>query len=373
VGERVQLSLHHDRRATIRANHTATHLLNHALREAMGDEVNQKGSLVAPDRLRFDFSAAHAMSMEQIARVEQRVNDAIGANLAVHAAVMPLEQARAIHGVRAVFGERYPDPVRVVSIGASAEELAADPGNPRWRGFSIEFCGGTHLASTGEARKFILLQEQALAAGVRRVTALTGAAALAADEAGARLVFRAENAGRLADDLLAAEFADIQKLVEELTISATARHRVLGRLEGLRGRVKSLRRQGQAGARDRAVEQARQLAEHAAGNLMIEVIDASDKDSLMAALDVIRARRPEAAAMLFSSDEEEAKVLIAATVPKSIIARGLKAGEWVKHVAAVCGGSGGGKPDTAMAGGKDPAKIGAAQRAAHDFASEKIS
>ena len=174
---------------------------------------------------------------------------------------------------------------------------------------------------------------------------------------------------------IANELLKIQNNLILLTelIAQTADPATRLQLEGLRGRVKSLRRQGQAGARDRAVEQARQLAEHAAGNLMIEVIDASDKDSLMAALDVIRARRPEAAAMLFSSDEEEAKVLIAATVPKSIIARGLKAGEWVKHVAAVCGGSGGGKPDTAMAGGKDPAKIGAAQRAAHDFASEKIS
>jgi len=195
------------RRRPIKRNHTATHLLNFGLREVLGDGVDQKGSLVAPDRLRFDFSAkvrAHgpartqprpagaltsvvgclclngcgalqgAMTTDELARVESIVNKQIADNLQVYAREATLQQARAINGLRAVFGETYPDPVRVVSVGVPVDDLLSNPDDPRWRGGSVEFCGGTHVARTSEIGQFTILSEEAVAKGVRRVVAISG-------------------------------------------------------------------------------------------------------------------------------------------------------------------------------------------------------
>jgi alanyl-tRNA synthetase len=372
VGETVQMMIAGDRRALIRGNHTATHLLNLALRNTLGDEVNQKGSLVADDRLRFDFSHGHAMTVEQLNAVEDQVNAAIDHPLQVHAENVPLDKAKAINGVRAVFGEKYPDPVRVVSIGAPIAQLLANPSSPDWRRFSIEFCGGTHLATTDEAKQFVIVREESLAAGVRRILALTGPAAQAADIAGADLEQRAMNAERLADDLLPREFEEIVKLSDELTISTVRRHRISQVIESLRERVKKLRKSAQSATRDAVVDQARTLAEKTNGRIIVERLDGADKDALLAAMDVVRSKNPDAATMLLSSNEIEGKVVIVAAVPKVFIDLGLKAGDWVKQAATICGGSGGGRPDMAQAGGKDPNKVPDAMQAARAFAEQRI-
>jgi alanyl-tRNA synthetase len=133
------------RRRPVQRNHTATHLLNYGLREVLGDAVDQKGSLVAPDRLRFDFSAKGAVTTEQLAQVEAIVNRQITEDLVVYAQEATLPQARAIRGLRAVFGEAYPDPVRIVSVGVPVADLLAQPESDRWLANSVEFCGGTYV------------------------------------------------------------------------------------------------------------------------------------------------------------------------------------------------------------------------------------
>ena len=368
VGSRVEISVNSDHREPVRANHTGTHLLNLALREVLGDGVEQKGSLVARDRLRFDFSHGSAMSNAEIESVERLVNESIAKALAVHAENVPLAKAASINGVRAVFGERYHDPVRVVSIGVPIKDLLAEPTHPAWRGFSIEFCGGTHLADSSEARHCVITHESALAAGVRRVIALTGPAAQAAALAGAELESRATRAGRLLGEELVREVAEIGRQIDELAISAVARHRTMNLLEPLRETVRGLRKQAAGEMRDKVVEKARQLADVASGDVIVDVLFDADKDSLLSAMDAVRAKRPDAAAMLFTPDFDESKVTIVAAVPKPMIARGLKAGEWVKQAATVCGGSGGGRPDLAQAGGKDPKKIDDAIAMARAFA-----
>jgi alanyl-tRNA synthetase len=374
VHENVQLTVDADRRAAIRAHHTATHLLNLALREALGEEEQQKGSLVAEDRLRFDFSCSHAMTAAQIAAAEKQVNAAIDAKQPVYADLVPLEKARAIRGVRAVFGERYPDPVRVVSIGVPVADLLKKPDSAEWQRVSIEFCGGTHLASTDEARKFIIVREEALAAGVRRITAITGPAAIAADAAARELEGRLRRAATLDEAALAAEFDDLARRLEEVTLGAAARHRLAGLLEPLRERVKAIRRQGAAAAREGVRDAAQTIADRAGGSVIIERLPgpgagaAGEKDALLTAMDVIRARRANSAIMLFAVDETAGKVSIAASVPKDLIARGLKAGDWVREAATACGGSGGGRPDMAQAGGKEPAKAFEAMDKARAFA-----
>lgn len=174
VGSKVNAGFDELRRWPIRNNHTGTHVLNYALREVLGDSVDQKGSLVAPEKLRFDFSHKAALSMKEVENVENISNDYIKKNLAVYAKDVALDKAQAIYGLRAVFGEKYPDPVRVVSVGVSVEDLLADPTSEKWGKYSIEFCGGTHVGKTGEIKELVIIEESGIAKGIRRIVAVTG-------------------------------------------------------------------------------------------------------------------------------------------------------------------------------------------------------
>ncbi len=372
VGDRGELFLERDRRDGIRANHTVTHLLNLALRKVVGEESDQRGSLVAADRLRFDFAANRALAPEEIERVESLVNESIAADLKVFADLASLEKARAVQGLRAVFGERYPDPVRIVSIGASPSELLTDPSNGRWRDLSIEFCGGTHLDQTGEAKRFVLLSEGALASGIRRIFGLAGPAALAAQAAGHGLEQRALAAERLSDETLPAEFDELASQIDALPMSLGTKRRVQSALERLRERVKSIRKREQGASRVVVVAQARAIAEQATTRIIVHALGAADRDALLAAMDVIRARRPDAAVMLFATDLESDKLAMVAGVPPALVAAGLKAGEWVKDAATACSGTGGGRPDMAQAGGKGVANLEATMIRAADFAKQRV-
>jgi alanyl-tRNA synthetase len=165
------------RRQPIRNNHTGTHILNHALREHLGEDVNQKGSLVDQDKLRFDFSHKTAVSLPEIKKIEHSSNLYIKQNSEIFAKDVDLDVAKAINGVRAVFGETYPNPVRVVSVGVPVEDLLADPKNPEWRNVSVEFCGGTHVDKTGLIKELVIVEESGIAKGIRRIIAYTGEAA----------------------------------------------------------------------------------------------------------------------------------------------------------------------------------------------------
>ena len=156
------------RRAAIAPNHTFTHILNHALRAELGSGVDQKGSVVDPDRLRFDFSHNGAVDPAALGRVEALCRGAVAAADPVFTEEVPLAAARGLPGVRAMFGEAYPDPVRVVCVGAPVADLLAGTADPAATG-SVEFCGGTHLANTGDAGAFALVTEEGIAKGVRRV------------------------------------------------------------------------------------------------------------------------------------------------------------------------------------------------------------
>ena len=162
------------RRWPIRNNHTGTHILNFALRQVLGDGVDQRGSLVAAEKLRFDFSHKSAISDEDLEKIEDISTKYIRQNCGVYAKDVPLATAREIEGLRAVFGETYPDPVRVVSVGVEVEELLQNVKDPKWRGVSVEFCGGTHVQKTGEIKDLIILEENGIAKGIRRIIAVTG-------------------------------------------------------------------------------------------------------------------------------------------------------------------------------------------------------
>jgi len=365
----ITASVNEKSRSAIVSNHTSTHLLNHALRDVLRDEVNQRGSLVDGDKLRFDFSQSHAMSDEQLQNVEQLINTAIEQDRVVHAEEVALDLAKSIYGVRAVFGEQYPDPVRVVSIGATVPELLADPTNKNWHGCSVEFCGGTHLESCKGANKFVVLHEQALSSGTRRITAITGVPARAAHEAGVSFLEQIDAANKLEGNELCTAYDNFIRMVDELTLPQTSKHKAKAMLADLHSKVKELQKEAASSRKDEVLEQARAIAE-SKDNIIVASIDGGDKDSMMTALDAIRSKRPDGAAMLFTADNDEGKVIIVAGVSKTLIGKGLKAGDWVREAAKICGGSGGGRPDTAQAGGKDPGKIPDAMENATTFANE---
>ena len=373
VGEAVSLRLDTQRRALLASNHTATHLLNLALRDVVGADVAQRGSLVATDRLRFDYTSRGPLSLQHIAQVETIVNAQVTAQLDIAAQDAPLESARRVQGVRAVFGERYPDPVRVVSIGAAVGDLLTDPERAGWNELSIEFCGGTHVTNTREIGPFVLQSESALSAGVRRVFALTGEAAANSQRDARALSDRISAAMTLTGNALHTEATEIARLESSLALGASARAALAPRLDSLRDRLKDARRAREGASREGALADARAaIEEHASGAdpsapLVIEVTEA-DSQALLAVIDLARAKAPLAPVLLLSALHDTGKVAIAAACPKAAIDRGLKAGDWVRVAAEACGGKGGGKSDLAQAGGKDPSKIRDAIEAAVSFA-----
>ncbi len=363
------LAVDADRRAKIMANHTTTHVMNRALRKHVNPMADQKGSLVDDEKLRFDFSNNGAVTAEQIEQVEKMVNADIAADLPVYAEVAPQAEALAIHGLRAVFGEKYPAQVRVVSIGVPVEDLLSEPNREDWANYSIEFCGGTHVAKTGDAEGFVIVSEEGVAKGVRRITAMTGAAAHQASAKGDMLVHRLEGLAEIDDEFLPGAIAELTEAISEATLPLLSTNTLRSGLAELQKKAKALAKEKEKASAGDAVEIARQVADDAgdAGNqLIVSEIAGADPKSLLTAIDVIRKKKPDAAIMVAAAGED--KVSFAASVPEGAIGKGLKAGDWVREVAKVTGGGGGGRPDRAQAGGKDPSKLGEALDAARAFA-----
>ncbi len=310
-----------DRQARMDAerNHTATHLLHESLRRTLGDHVGQMGSLVAPDRLRFDFSHFVAVDPEQLREIEERVNEQIRADLAVSSFQEELEKAKAM-GAQALFGEKYDDQVRVVRIGD----------------FSLELCGGTHVRSTGEIGAFDLLSESGIAAGVRRSEALTGEGA--------------ERAARQRRQVLAELGSRLNATPEEL---ANKIESLLGRNRQLERSLDELRRRVAALEASNNLNEAREVQ---GVKVVAQRTQAEDVPSLRAMADGLRESLGSGVGVLGA--DIGGKVSFIAVVTDDLIkSRGLKAGDIVRGVAQLAGGSGGGKPHLAQAGGRDPDKL----------------
>ncbi|MBX3363819.1 MAG: alanine--tRNA ligase [Phycisphaeraceae bacterium] len=369
---RVQLHLDRGHRAGVASNHTATHLLNWALREHLGEHVDQKGSLVAADRLRFDFANPGPVADDRLPLIEQAVREQIARDLPVFADTVPLALAQKVRGLRAVFGEKYPDPVRMVSIGVDIPDLVARPDNEAWQAVSIEFCGGTHVQTTSELGAFALLSETGIAKGVRRVEAVTGVPALAAIDAADRFGEQIGEVARLRDEELPPAVADLAAQLETLTLPLVRRHELRGRLAELHERVKAAAKAAARGRAAAAVEQARSIAESAARTgerFVVAVLPlGDDRQAMQQAANVIGKACAGAAVMLISTDEEADKVAVLAYVPTELVAQGLKAGDWVRAACEACGGKGGGKPEQAQGGGTGVARAPAVAEAARAFA-----
>ncbi|MCY3790793.1 MAG: alanine--tRNA ligase [Gemmatimonadetes bacterium] len=325
---RVNAQVNRQARMAAERNHTATHLLHESLRRTLGDHVGQMGSLVAPDRLRFDFSHFAAIDPEQLREIEERVNEQIRADLEVSAFQEELEKAKAM-GAQALFGEKYEDQVRVVRIGD----------------FSLELCGGTHVRSTGEIGAFDLLSESGIAAGVRRSEALTGEGA--------------ERVARQRRQVLAELGTRLNAAPEELADKIEA---LLGRNRQLERTLDELRRRVAALETSDLSNGAREVA---GVRVVARRTEAEDVPSLRAMADGLRESLGSGVGVLGA--DIGGKVSFIAVVTDDLIkGRGLKAGDIVRGVAQLAGGSGGGKPHLAQAGGRDPGKLDEAlEQAAH--------
>ncbi len=374
VGDDVQLHLDIQRRTQVSANHTATHLLNLGLRRVLGDRVEQKGSLVEAGRLRFDFSYNKPVGPDELGLVEQVVIEHIEADLPVHADLAPHFVAEGIAGLRAVFGEAYPDPVRVVSIGVLVQNLLDTPDNSKWTDYSIEFCGGTHLASTGEARTFALISETGIAKGIRRVEALTGVPAMAAHAAADDVTERLTEAGRLTGEPLALEAGSIAAELDGLPIPAARKADLRTKLGLLQARLKASAKEDAKAKAAEAQSLARQIAsghDFTIEPVLVARLDTGgDRAALQAACKTVQTLCPHSAVMLASVDAEAEKpgVALIAGVPPELVKKGLRAGDWIRETAKTLGGKGGGRPDHAQGGGPEIDKVNEALKAARTFA-----
>ena len=338
-----QLTCHVDyaRRLDIAKSHTVTHVLNYALQQVLGEGVAQKGSLADDEKVRFDFSHPKAMSLKQIEQVEGLVRQAATSTLPVHAAVVPLDKAMEINGLRAVFGERYPDPVRVVSIGPSIDELLADPASERWSDYSIELCGGTHLPSTEVLSSFALTEETAVAKGVRRVVGVTGEAAATAiasgDALSARLdELRATDAASLADKAAIDELrkglsglkGDIDKATIPAFVKATLRDALGARDKELTKAAKKLAQAETDKAAAAATETAAEAAAAGARYVVLRLDGAMDAKAMQPLVQKVL-KQTSLAVLALSVDDFAGKVSCFAAVPEAE-AEALPANNWLQ-------------------------------------------
>jgi alanyl-tRNA synthetase len=333
VGDVVEARVNPERRISIALNHSATHLLHAALRKVLGLHVEQKGSLVAPDRLRFDFSHTQALSAEELRRVEELVNSAIRSNLPVETRVMALDEAVGA-GAMSLFGEKYESDVRVLSMGD----------------FSMELCGGTHVERTGDIGLFKVLSESGVAAGVRRVEAVTGNTAY-------EWVVHTDQVLRDIAAMLRGSREDVDEKVRELVERSR-------RLEKEVQQLKSKLASGQGG------DLTSQAKDVGGIKVLAAQIDGADAKSLRDAVDQLKSKLGSSVIVL--ATVQDGKVVLVAGVSADLLNR-MKAGEIAGAVAAQVGGKGGGRADFAQAGGTQPENLGRALAGVESLIRSRLS
>jgi alanyl-tRNA synthetase len=331
VGDKVEARVDTALRARTMRNHSVTHLMHKALREVLGAHVQQKGSLVDADKTRFDFSHDKPMTEEEISEVEHRVNAEILQNTATRAQVMPIEAAKS-SGAMMLFGEKYGDEVRVLDIGSSRE-----------------FCGGTHVARTGDIGLFKIYAEGGVAAGIRRIEATTGATALA---------------------LVDRQLQELNQVARQLRAQPGAVEKALSALlEEKKGLEKELGRLKSRLASSQGDDLASQAVEVKGSKVLAATLDGADAKTLRETMDKLKERLKSAAIVLGAVND--GKVSLIAGVTSDLTAK-VKAGELVNYVAQQVGGKGGGRPDMAQAGGTEPAKLPQALESVKDWVEERV-
>ncbi len=333
VGATVCAAIDEERRRAIRRAHSATHLLDAALKRVLGDHVHQAGSLVEPDRIRFDFTHFEAITPQQLREVELLVNEAILEGYPVVTEVLPIEEAKK-KGAVAMFGEKYGETVRVVEMGD----------------FSMEFCGGTHLDNTAKAGTFRIKSESSVASGVRRIEATTGRLSLESMESNRGMLIRAAQYFK----------ASPSELLERIEQQSNE-------LRQLRAALEKFKAEASMGEAKQFLASAKTVK---GLHVLTGVRQNMDAAALRKMGDFLRDKDAAVVGVLASIAGD--KVTFLAVCGKEAVDKGIRAGDLVKLVSGICGGKGGGKPDSAMGGGSDLLKVDDALAAVDDFVSEKL-
>jgi alanyl-tRNA synthetase len=357
-GDSVSCSVDYVRRAPIASNHTMTHVLNYALldvlvknapnnEESLGQTVDQRGSLVDENKLRFDFSWNGALTLDQLASVEKVVSDVIKSEIPVDSFVAPLDSAKQISSLRAVFGEVYPDPVRVVAVSPTPiTEILLNPQDGAWGGYSIEFCGGTHLKNTKEAKAFVLLQEEGIAKGIRRITGLTMDDALAAIKAGEEFEAKVAAAGEMSGENLEEQIKVLTVELNGLAISATLKSRMRDVLSNYSKTVVAWKKEQAAGKTQNVVDDMIATVESSEGLKVVCRVDFGVDGKVAKAVQTAVGKKIKDKAILFvSADEGADRFMVVAFAPKGL---NVDCKAWVAAATEGTDGKGGGKVDSAQ-------------------------
>ncbi|KAI0799402.1 tRNA synthetases class II (A)-domain-containing protein [Xylaria sp. FL0064] len=377
-GDEVTCIVDELRRSAIRANHTGTHIVNHALREVLGDDVHQKGSLVDQDKLRFDFSHKTGINPTEMKKIHDLCQKEIAADYKTYAKDVSLNQAREIEGLRAVFGETYPDPVRVISIGVDVDDLLKDPSNSKWRQYSVELCGGTHVESTRLIKDLIIVEESGIAKGVRRIIAFTGERARAAQREAQKFAETIEQMEKLhfGPEMESAVKVASTELAT-MTISTLERGILQDRFGKVQKKVTDEQKKRQKAESSTALRTVQDFFK-ANPESMVWVGHLGISANAKAVADVLNhfkaSKNPDDKARsvyVFAGSSEET-VMHGVYVGQSLTDKGLTAEAWTDVVLSVIGGKAGGKGTTRQGAGAHPEKLDEAIREAQSWISEKI-
>ena len=344
VGSEIRATVDLDRDSS-KKNHTATHILQWALQQVVGESVHQQGSLVSPDYLRFDFTSPKALSPQDIKHIEHMVQEKIDQAIAISCATMSIDQAKEL-GAMALFGEKYGSEVRVVGIGAEEADRLSDA-------FSREFCGGTHVENTAQIGGFKILKEESVSAGVRRITAVTGKG-------------------------LMTYLSNRNEIVDEITeLLKTPDSQILSRIEKLvadnKDLTKKLKDAHKSGGSSLMTE-AKNILDNATEingvKIIVGQLPEAEVAQLREVMDMLRKKGKSAVIFIGSASVD--KVMLMAGVTDDVVKKGVKAGDLVKELAPIVGGGGGGRPQMAQAGGKDPAKLPECLEKAKELIASKL-
>jgi alanyl-tRNA synthetase len=356
VGQSVTCRVDYERRQCIAPNHSMTHVLNAALRQVLGDSVDQRGSLCNDEKLRFDFSYNKALNVEQLQAIESFCQAVVAEDVAVSSQVLPLAEAQVLNGVRAVFGEVYPDPVRVITVGEDT---------------SIEFCGGTHVKRTGEAKSFCLIEETAVAKGIRRITAVTQQAAVEALQQGKALEEQVLQLEKEHDGEVAGA---LRKQVDSTIMSAALKVSLRARLESIQKAANEAQKKLLQQKVDKALVQLEQQIGQVTEDekaLVLQLDIGGDSKASQRVLNTVQSLVPTKAFLGLS--QEGSKVFAFCVVPDALVEQGFRADAWIQAALSPCGGRGGGKAGNAQGQAKECEDLSVVLAAAQQFAQSQVS
>ncbi|KAG7692102.1 hypothetical protein KL930_001536 [Ogataea haglerorum] len=374
VGDQVIAGYDELRRWPIRNNHTGTHILNLALREILGDGVDQKGSLVAAEKLRFDFSNKAAVTLEQLEKIETICNKIIKDSMPVYSKPVSLDVAKKIYGLRAVFGETYPDPVRVVSIGIPVEELLAKPDNKEWYDYSVEFCGGTHVAKTSDIKEFVIVEESGIAKGIRRIVAVTGTEAHEVQRIAKEFDEKLDAIEQMPfGEAKEKKLKETSTKLGQLSISVLQKAQLKDKFAKIDKAVKDEVKARQKADTKRTLDAVKKFfSEHEDAPFLVKHIDISANAKIITeTINMIKKENKEKSLFLITGQKDDARVAQGVYISDEHLGK-VQASEVANVAASYIGGKAGGKGNVCQGMGTEAAQIDKAISAVEKLLESKL-